>query len=331
MNIAVAAGATVMASGVVSKVLGADAAAPASWILAYFRGVYPEKLDITPQGRIAIPNLPPLSEEKVDEQSLHLALSDDLIHWIPLNENKPVMPGAPFIRDPFVFRDPRGGFHCLGTGGGRFRLLHTYSKDLVEWSPLERQDVMSSVPQVGNVWAPKCVAEPNGDWLVTWSSSYTKEGWEDSRIWCARTSDFKSFSKPKLIFDPGFTVIDAMVFSYKGKWRMVFKDERFGYKYGEHRYLQMAGADRIDGPYRIISERITKGIAEGPAMARHPDGRWFLFHDRCMDNIYDVLASRDLKTWTPVEGAVFPPNTRHGNVVAIAAAERERLLKAFPL
>jgi len=293
------------------------------WILAYFRSVYTSRLDITPQGLVSIP----ISEEHVDVESLHLALSDDLVHWTALNDNKPVLPAdSPRLRDPFVVRDPRGGFHCLGTGGGRYSLLHAHSGDLMAWSRLAPRAVMTTVPQVANVWAPKCVVDPRGNWLVTWSSSYGAHGWDDSRIWCARTTDFMVFSKPSVLFDPGFTVIDALVFCVHGQWRMVFKDERFGYRHGEHRYLQMAESERIDGPYRVVNGRITPGIAEGPAIARHPDGRWFLFHDRCMDNAFGVLTSEDLKTWNSVDGAVFPQHVRHGSIVTISAAERERLL-----
>lgn len=309
------------------------------WIFAYFRQIYDGKVDVTPEGVIVIP----LTDERLRVESLHLAFSRDGRHWTALNDNRPVWPDPPTahpVRDPFIARGPDGWFHLVATGGDAARhLLYCRSRDLIDWEPARSLPVMEPVTTVRNVWAPEWVWDPEQrNYFVFWSSSSGEHGWDDSRIWCARTEDWETFTPPRLLFDPGFTVIDATIVAHDNRFFLFFKDERFGCHHaetscpsGEHRFLQVAAAPALEGPYAIVTPAITPSITEGPAVFRpDPAGPWLLLCDHCMDNRYGAFASDDLLQWREIADAAFPPNVRHGSVFAVTEAELSALQRRYP-
>lgn len=300
------------------------------WMLAYFRQIYGDRVEITPEG---VTNVP-LTDERLWVEALHLAYSRDGRRWTALNGNRPVLPETKEwrVRDPHIARGADGAFHLVATGGGSRRgMLYSRSVDLLEWDPPRSLPVMESVPEARNVWAPEWVwDEDEGSYFVFWSSSHGEHGWDDSRIWCARTQDFRDFTPPRVLFDPGFTVIDASLVRHEGIWFMFFKDERFGCVHGEHRFIKVATAPRLDGPYEVRGGPVTPSITEGPAVFRPEEsGPWHLAYDHCMDNRYGLSLSDDLLHWEPCGEADFPPNARHGSVFPVTEQEWERLARRF--
>jgi hypothetical protein len=303
------------------------------WLLAYFRQIYQGKVDVTEAAGVTVI---PLTQEKVLAESLHLAWSRDGRVWTALNDNRPVWPNPPTahrVRDPFVARGPADGFfHLVATGGDKKRgCLYARSRDLLDWEPPRSLPLMESVPQVRNVWAPEWVWDPEQEnYFVFWSSSSGEHGWDDSRIWCARTADWETWTPPQVLFDPGYTVIDATITRHEGTFYLFFKDERFGHKHGgEFRFIKVATAPVLDGPYTVATEAVTPSITEGPAVFR-PNGDygpWLLLCDHCMDNRYGAFASEDLLRWQPVGDAVFPPEARHGSVFAVTEDEFPALVQ----
>ena len=86
---------------------------PFPWLLAYFRQAYRHKVDITADAGV---HLIPLTGEHLLAEALHLAYSEDGIHWTALADNEPVLPVVPGkrrVRDPFLRRGFDGSFHLL--------------------------------------------------------------------------------------------------------------------------------------------------------------------------------------------------------------------------
>lgn len=305
-----------------------------AWIFAYFRQLYDGKLDVGPQGLYTIP----LTDEKLSKETLHLAWSRDGRHWTPLNDNRPTVPfngRTWWLRDPFVGRGPDGAFHLTATGGDSPRdLFYARSPDLIHWEEPISLPVMASVPQARNVWAPEWVWDAGrAHYLLVWSSSFGEHGWDDSRLWCAHTTDWKTLSAPQVLFDPGYTVIDGTFIQKDATWFLIVKDERFGIPHGEHRFLQVATAPDLMGPYTVQTGPIHDGTAEGPAVldTGKADGpsRWLLLYDRCHANAYAAAESEDLLHWRTVEDVSFPHGARHGSVVRVTEDELAALRQAF--
>lgn len=305
-------------------------------VLAYFRQRYEHKVDVTPTGQRQLIRL---TDEPISVERLHLALSHDGLRWTALNGNRPtaalLLPDGreARVRDPFIGRGPDGAFHLVATGGGDPRgFLYARSTDLIGWSEARVVPVMAGVERAHNVWAPEFVVDPEtGEFFVFWSTSFGTAGWDDSRIWCARTRDFGTFSEPRVLLDTGYTIIDATIVSNEGRFFMVFKDERFGHPHGEHRLLRVAVADQLDGPYSVPDlPPVAPSITEGPALFRLPGlDRWCAVYDHCMADDYGASVSDDLLRWEPVADVAFPANTRHGSVVAVSGEEQDALLARF--
>lgn len=295
------------------------------YVFAYFRQIYGTRVETSESGVLEVP----LTDRAFADERLHLAASEDGVTWTPLGDHLPFLPDV-WIRDPYLGRGADGAFHLIGTTrAGRQHIVHVRSEDLLTWEAPTFPQVIDPAEGTHNVWAPEFVTDlATGDTLVYFSASYGPHGWDDSRIWVARTRDFAGFGPAKLMLDPGFTVIDATIIPEDGGWAMFVKDERFGHVHGEHRYIQKATASAIDGPYALVGEPITETLCEGPATFRLPDGRWGLAFDRCMADDYALLASGDLQSWEEIPGASFPENARHGSVLELSRDEFDRLKTA---
>ena len=55
-------------------------------------------------------------------------------------------------------------------------------------------------------------------------------------------------------FDPGFNVIDSTIMEQRGRYLMVFKDERVN---PVKKNLRLAWADHAEGPYRVDGDAFT--------------------------------------------------------------------------
>ena len=108
--------------------------------------------------------------------ALHLAISNDLLHWNELNGQEPILEpevGGKYWRDPFIIQAHDGLFHLLCTDGWASPYIaHASSSNLIDWSPQELLHVMKSFPSAQNAWAPEaCYDRERKDFLVFWSST----------------------------------------------------------------------------------------------------------------------------------------------------------------
>jgi hypothetical protein len=277
-------------------------------------------------------------------EALHLALSVDGHSWIALNGNLPILAadvGQRSVRDPFLFRGLDGRFHLLSTDSfSSVHLLHTASSDLVSWDSWTVLPGMESVPGARNAWAPKVwVDQRRKTHMVYWSSTtqpnVISDGniwWDDAhdhRIWYSDTLDFQQFTPPRLVFDPQYSVIDALLLEREDGFVLIYKDER-----GDNRdtsrgkALHVALAATLDGPFVPQPEAISPPLSEGPAVFQHAQG-WTLLFDHFMDGRWGAAHSPDLLAWQPLPAPLVPEGARHGSVLELSALELEPLLKCW--
>jgi hypothetical protein len=284
-------------------------------LFAYFRQRYEGRVEIDAQGQ---PYQVMDPRGGYADERLHLAISEDGRHFVPLNEGQPVWDR--WIRDPFLARDPEGVWHLVGTTRVRRHLLHATSRDLRHWEaedlPVATELLHAEGRPVNNVWAPEWVwDEAQGEYFVFWSSSAEREGWDRSRLYASRTRDWRTFSPPVLMFAPPYSVIDGSLLRHDGRWWLFHKEEEFGPATGERRAIRLAVADQLEGPYETVGEPVAPTITEGPCVAPDPvAGGWLLYFDYCMADGYGLSHSNDLTTWTPVTDIDFPDGARHGSV-----------------
>lgn len=267
-------------------------------------------------------------------EALHLAVSEDGLKWQPLDHLNPVLlPDEPIksIRDPYIGLGIDGRFHLLATHGWvSTAIVHAVSNDMINWSVPDLVNVMGTVSNARNAWAPEFfIDEEASEHIVIWSSSTEplEQGWDsfeavttqthDHRIWSSRSADFKEWSLPHIWFDPGYTVIDATVARHNGRWIMAFKDERgTNERFTEYKGIRIAGFDRPNGPFDEPSEIVSCHLAEGPTFVKGSETIYVLF-DRFMDNQFGGIELSDELTWNHIDNLDIPPKARHAAVIEV--------------
>jgi hypothetical protein len=273
------------------------------------------------------------------QDGLHLAWSNDGYAWTPLNSDKPLVRpevGGGLMRDPQILQGPDGTFHMAWTTAwNKQGIGYANSKDLVHWSKQRLLDVMQNEPEARNVWAPELFYDAAGkQFMIFWASTIpgrfpdtdkTGDGGYNHRIYYTLTADFEQLQPARLLYEPGFNVIDATIVQEGKRFVMFLKDET---RQPPAKNLRMATADAITGPYGPPSPPITgKYWAEGPTSIRQGE-RWFVYFDRYTEGRYGLVTSKDLIHWEEESDKVrFPAGHRHGSVLRVRPEVLEGLMK----
>lgn len=255
-----------------------------------------------------------------EDQTMRLAEGTDILHYTDLNEGKPVLDlrdRGKIIRDPYIFRDNSGMYRLFFTDNWYSNTLgYSESEDGIQWKDPVYISVMGENEDVANCWAPElCWDQEKEAYMLFWSSSFYSKNTENrisNRIWYCHTKDFINYTEAKLLFDPGYQVIDASILFRDGKYYMAFKDERGhnapGTKYAA---IRVACAEHAEGPYGEISDLLTEFRSEGPLLIE--DGGWvYLFYDAFGSHAYKGMRTKDMKVWEDIsEEMQFPQACKH--------------------
>lgn len=277
------------------------------------------------------------------ETGVFLAISGDGKAWEPLNGNqpwlKPEIPGM-LMRDPWLGRGPDGLWHLLWTwgwtrapGDAALKIGYAESRDLIHWSPQRAIEVFAAEPAARNAWAPEAAWDPKTrTWTVFWATTIpgrfpnTEDSGDNAynhRIYAVATPDFKTFTEPRLYFDPGFNAIDSTVVRDGRRWIMIFKDER---KTPLQKRLRLAFAGSPAGPWTDVTKPFSRDWVEGPSALRIGKEWWIYFDHYAKPQAYGAIKTRDWKTFEDVSDQVrFPDGHRHGTAVKITDEEARRI------
>ena len=274
------------------------------------------------------------------EDGLHLAYSEDGLKWRALNGDrpffKPTVGREKLTRDPSIVRGPDGTYHMVWTAGwNEHGFGYARSKDLITWTDESYVPAMAFEPTALNTWAPELFYDaPTGRYLIYWATTIPGRFKGDSigggngkynhRIYYVATTDFKKFSKAKILYDHDFSVIDAFIVRDGKRHVMFLKDET---ENPPQKNIHLAYSERPDGPWTRPTRRITGDYwAEGPTALR-VGNRWLVYFDRYREHRYGALASSDLRAWGDVTAQLeMPDGIRHGTAFRVPAADAERLL-----
>ena len=254
-------------------------------------------------------------------EGLRFIYSYDGINWNPIEGTflAPKVGNQKVMRDPSIVKGPDGTFHLVWTSSWRGDKGFGYasSKDLIHWSE-ERFITVMDDPTTVNVWAPELFYDDvKRQYMIIWASCIPgkfPDGLEDHnnnhRLYYTTTKDFKTFSKAKLLIEPGFSSIDAtMVKRGNNDYVMVLKDNT-----RKQRNIKVAFAKSPYGPWSEASESFTDMFCEGPSTA-YVDGWYYIYYDSYRQKIYGAHRTKDFKTFEDRTGSVkFPVGHKHGTV-----------------
>ena len=274
------------------------------------------------------------------QDGLHLAYSHNAYQWTALKNDssflKPAVSKDKLMRDPCIIRGADGLFHMVWTVSWKDKGIgYASSKDLIHWSEQQFIPVMMKEEGARNTWAPEITYDSDTkNYMIYWASTVTgkftetasaREDAYNHRIYYTTTKDFKTFSETKLLYDPGFNVIDASIINDQGRFVMFLKDET---PEPVQKNIKVAYADQLTGPYSRAGEAITGNYwAEGPTAIKLGKN-WLVYFDKYRDHQYGAVLSSDLKNWKDVSDQIaLPKGLRHGTILTIKQKELNRLLK----
>lgn len=273
------------------------------------------------------------------EDGLHLAYSEDGYKWQSLKKDTsfltPEVGKDKLMRDPCIIKGGDGLYHMVWTVSWTDKGIgYASSKDLIHWSKQEFIPVMEYEKETRNTWAPEVTYdEVNKEYMIYWASTIvgkfpetqsTEDSGYNHRIYYTTTKDFKTFSPTKLLYEPGFNVIDATILKDNKGYVMFLKDET---KLPVQKNLKVAYSDKLTGPYSKASEKITGNYwAEGPTAIKI-DGRWMVYFDKYRDHKYGAIKQTD-KGWEDIsDKMIFPSGIRHGSVFEVPQSTLLQLMK----
>ncbi|MBD0279686.1 MAG: glycoside hydrolase family 43 protein [Flavisolibacter sp.] len=274
------------------------------------------------------------------QDGLHLAYSYDGYTWEALNKDssflKPTAGKDKLMRDPCIIRGGDGYFHMVWTVSWNEKGIgYARSKDLVNWSAQEYLPVMEHEPETRNSWAPEITYDTKKkEYMIYWASTITgrfpqtdtaAESKYNHRIYYATTKDFKKFSPTKLLYDPGFSVIDASIVKDGNRYVMFLKNET---RAPVEKNIRVAFAQQLTGPYGEPSKSITGAYwAEGPTAIKI-NNQWIVYFDKYTNHMYGAVTSTNLISWTDISDKIrMPKGIRHGTVFTVSRKEFEKLPK----
>ena len=281
-----------------------------------------------------------------EAEGFRLAWSPDGYKFAMLNGGKsclkPTAGEAKIMRDPCLYHGPDGLWHLVWTTGWTGRTIgYASSKDLIHWSEQQAIPVMMHEPQAQNCWAPEIIwDDARKHYLIFWSTTIlgqfpetamSNKGPErNHRVYATTTTDFKSYTPTKLLYDGGFNVIDAnLLRDDDGSWVMFVKNETLSPK--TEKNIRMIRGTGAEGPWGEASAALTGNYwAEGPTAIK-VGGEYRVYFDKHRLDAIGLVRSRDLKAWEDVSDQVkFPAHARHGCIVAVPREVIGQLRAAWP-
>lgn len=275
---------------------------------------------------------------KGNGDGLHYAYSYDGLKWEAMFKDTaivtPTVSKDRLFRDPCIIRGRDGLFHMVWTVSWNDRGIgYASSKDLMAWSEQRYLPVMQHEDSARNAWAPEATYDPKKKkytiyWATTIRGKYVArdtaaESGYNHRMYYTTTKNFRKFSKTKILYDPGFSVIDASIVKNGKRWIMFLKNET---RWPVEKNLRVATAKKLTGPYSAPGAPITGNYwAEGPTAAKIGSD-WIVYFDKYRDKKYGAVRSSDLVTWKDISDEVsFPKGARHGTVLKISKEEFKKM------
>jgi beta-xylosidase len=275
---------------------------------------------------------------KGNGDGLHLAYSTDGYQWAALKQDqiflKPTAGKDKLMRDPCIIRGADNKFHMVWTVSWNEKGLgYASSEDLINWTEQQYVPVMEHEPGARNTWAPEITYDAQTkEYMIYWATTIqglypeTQSKADDAynhRMYYVTTKDFKTYSPTKLLYEPGFNVIDATIVPHNKEYIMFLKDET---REPARKNLRVVRSRSLTGPYSETGPPITgKYWAEGPTAFRM-DNQWLVYFDKYTEHAMGAVQSADLVNWTDISNKIsFPKGMRHGSIFKVTRKEFARL------
>lgn len=282
---------------------------------------------------------------RISEEAICFALSDDGYNYKALNGGRPVLNSSVIsstggVRDPHILRGEDGRtFYMVctdmvsanGWDSNRAMVL-LRSRDLVHWtsSVLNMQKRLPDQESLKRVWAPQTIYDTEaGKYLIYWSMKYGNG--EDIIYYAYANADFTDIEDaPRPLFIPGDkkSCIDGDIVVKDGTYHLFYKTEGHGNGIRVATTRSLTSGQWTEEPdYKQQTKEAVEGAGTFKLIGEE---KYILMYDVYMKGAYEFCETTDLSHFTLASKPVtmdFHP--RHGTVIALTAKEMARLKKAF--
>lgn len=255
------------------------------------------------------------------------ALSEDLKKWSYIDSiSVNVSSGSKRVRDQYLSRDKTGNYLLLGTQGYMHPEIYLANSESINEFKLELKNINYSDKDLhlfaNYSWAPEIIYDYDNDqYLILYSDTETK----NNPIYAVATKDFEHFSYPFIFFDVGFTIIDANITMFDGKYYLFYKGEDVE-RYGAL-YYAVSDSLSCGSNWRLYDDEITSSYnLEGPFGLKGLDNKNYLFADafevaKPYYGLFDSDSKINLKNIKDLNGV------HHFSILKITKSEYERLME----
>ncbi len=278
---------------------------------------------------------------KIEDESIHFALSDDGLNYKALNGNRPVIDSKTIsstggVRDPHILRGEDGKtFYMVvtdmvsanGWSSNRAMVLMK-SDNLTDWTHkvINIQEKYEGQDSLLRVWAPQTIFDKEaGKYMIYWSM---KHGSGPDIIYYAYANDdfddIEGEPKPLFIPENKTSCIDGDIVFKDGKYHLFYKTEGNGNGIKVATTESLTSGNWTESPdYKQQTDKAVEGAGTFKLIGQD---KYILMYDVYMDGRYQFTETTDLENFKVIDQDVtmdFHP--RHGTVIALTAEEMQRL------
>ena len=278
---------------------------------------------------------------RIEEESIHFAISRDGYTFRALNGNKPVLDSRVIsstggVRDPHILRAEDGHtFYMVATdmvsGNGwssNRAMVLLKSTDLIHWthSVINIQKRYAGQERLRRVWAPQTIYDREaGKYMIYWSMLY--EGGTDIIYYAYANDDFTDLEgEPRPLFLPADkkSCIDGDIVFKDGVYHLFYKTEGHGNGIKTATTRSLTAGHWTEYPdYKQQTKDAVEGAGTFKLIGQE---KYILMYDVYMKGAYQFTETTDLQHFQVVDHAVsmdFHP--RHGTVIPVTRDELLRL------
>ncbi|MBE6816300.1 MAG: hypothetical protein E7520_01190 [Ruminococcaceae bacterium] len=294
---------------------------------------------------------------KVSQQRVHFAVSQDGYHFTPLNNNDEVITqtkGTLNCRDPYIFKGQDGYYYIIATDmdcntgwwGNSNTMVLWRSKDLVNWSDetIINMSQITGADDIQRCWAPQVIwDEKEQKYMIYFALASGSISQNHTVMYYCYTDDLldqSHYSYPQLLYKPELgddkenNAIDGDIIYDKSSdtYYLYYKDE-------DNATICYVTSENVNGPYsdptnpqKVLSSNVA---LEGcNAYFINGTDTLVMLADAYLDGYFVLNRSDDFKHFTMLDNSESTLNAtqpRHGSVISISTDEYDRLVEEYGL
>ena len=258
-----------------------------------------------------------------DNKGLYLACSDNGLNWRSLGGPFLIHTAEPTAFDgSFLAHDDSGVFNYIWPFGGRGVLAvgYTNSNNLTACSDSKLIELKSHLDALDIVKPKLFYDSDNSQYILSWASTinknyfqcYQEPDGDNPRIWYVTTKDFNTFSQPKILFEPGYSVEDAVLVKYKSGYALIHEDSRKCFQ-----TLCTAFGSSATGPWTTVTNGLPLEYCQNPA-AINVNGQYLVYCQKGPNQSASLLITNDFDTWTDASKYLsFPDDYKVCSIIEV--------------